>query len=77
MTQETASLEDLLPLAASKLVKPRPTTAASIPGMLGTFHDEWDALTLGTYTLRQQLHTVRAAPRSIHAMFAVGDEGRW
>jgi pre-mRNA-processing factor 19 len=32
VTQEEATLDDLLPLASNKLVKPRPSAAASIPG---------------------------------------------
>jgi pre-mRNA-processing factor 19 len=59
VTQEDLTLEDLLPLQNSKTVKPRTTAASSIPGLLGTFHDEWDAVMLETHTVRQQLHTVR------------------
>lgn len=51
--------DDLLPLATAKSIKPRSSTATSIPGMLGMFHDEWDALMLEHHTLRQSLHTVR------------------
>ncbi|WIA40690.1 hypothetical protein OEZ86_004386 [Tetradesmus obliquus] len=51
--------DDLLPLATNKTIKPRSSAATSIPGMLGTFHDEWDALMLEHHTLRQNLHTVR------------------
>jgi pre-mRNA-processing factor 19 len=51
--------EDLLPLNTSKTIKPRASTATSIPGLLGLFHDEWDALMLEHHTLRQNLHTVR------------------
>jgi len=59
VTQEETSLDDLLPLRTNKLVKPRPSTAASIPGLLGLLHDEWDACMLGTHQLRQSLHTTR------------------
>ena len=41
--------DDLLPLATSKTVKPRATPATSIPGLLGLFHDEWDALMLARH----------------------------
>jgi len=51
--------EDLLPLNTNKTIKPRSSTATSIPGLLGMFHDEWDALMLEHHTLRQNLHTVR------------------
>jgi pre-mRNA-processing factor 19 len=56
---ESLALDDLLPLKASKTAKPRPSPATSVPGLLGLFHDEWDALMLETHTLRQSLHTVR------------------
>jgi hypothetical protein len=59
VTGEALAVEDLLPLKANKAVKPRTAAAASIPGLLGLFHDEWDALMLETHTLRQNLHTVR------------------
>ena len=59
VTGETLGMDDLMPLKASKTVKPRPSPATSIPGLLGLFHDEWDTLMLETHTLRQSLHTVR------------------
>ena len=45
-------------MAANKCVKPRPMQATSIPGMLALFQNEWDALMLETYTLKQHLETV-------------------
>ncbi len=59
VTSEALSLDDLMPLKANKTVKPRPSPANSIPGLLGLFHDEWDALMLETHSLRQSLHSVR------------------
>lgn len=53
------SQDDLLSLNTNKTVKPRTAPQTSIPGMLGLFHDEWDALMLEHHTLRQNLHTVR------------------
>eukprot|EP00128_Syssomonas_multiformis_P018973 Colp12_sorted_trinity150504_noHs@27156 len=53
------SPEDLIKIKANPVVKPRPPTATSIPSMLKLFQDEWDALMLETYTLRQHLHTTR------------------
>jgi pre-mRNA-processing factor 19 len=52
------SQDELLPLNTSKTIKPRASAATSIPGLLGLFHDEWDALMLEHHTLRQNLHTV-------------------
>lgn len=55
VTNEPLSDEDLLPLKVNKALKPRVAPAASIPGLLGLFHNEWDALMLENHTLRQQL----------------------
>ncbi len=87
ITGEALALEELLPLKASKAAKPRTAPATSIPGLLGLFHDEWDALMLETHTLRQQLHTVRqelchalyqhdAATRVIARLMRERDEAR-
>jgi len=53
------TLEDLIPLKVNKVVKPRPPTATSIPSMLQLFQNEWDALMLETYSLKEQLDSVR------------------
>lgn len=73
--------------AASKIVKPRPTTATSIPGMLQLFQNEWDAVMLETYSLRKQLQKTReelstslyredAAQRVIARLLKERDEAR-
>lgn len=59
ITDQPLELSDLIPLKINKVVKPRPTTATSIPAMLSLFQSEWDALMLETYSLKQQLDTVR------------------
>lgn len=87
VTGEALGEDDLLDLNSSKTVKPRPSPATSIPGLLGMFHDEWDALMLETHTLRQSLHTVRqelshalymhdAATRVIARLVKERDEAR-
>jgi len=56
---EALAADDLIALKVNKTVKPRPVTATSIPSMLQLFQNEWDALMLETYTLKQHLETVR------------------
>lgn len=41
------------------MVKPRPPTLTSIPALLSTFQNEWDALILETFQLKQQLAETR------------------
>lgn len=36
-------------------MRPRPPTLTSIPALLATFQNEWDALALETYNLKEQL----------------------
>lgn len=52
-------MEDLIDLKSAKIVTPRPPTLTSIPSLLSTFQNEWDALALETFTLRQQLQQTR------------------
>lgn len=59
MTDEDLSPEDLVELKTSRIVRPRPPTLTSIPSLLSVFQNEWDALALETYTLRQQLTQTR------------------
>jgi len=59
VTGEELSADDLISIKANKVVKPRPVQATSIPGMLAMFQNEWDALMLETFTLKQHLETVR------------------
>jgi len=58
-THEPLSVEDLIPVKVNKIVKPKPATATSIPALLSTFQNEWDSVMLETYTLKQQLESVR------------------
>jgi len=60
ISQEALSLDDLLPIKVTKVTKPpRTATNTSIPGLLQTFQNEWDALMLETFNLKQQLDSVR------------------
>jgi pre-mRNA-processing factor 19 len=59
VTGEPLSIEDLLPLKATHTARPRPITATSIPGLLSHFQNEWDAVMLETFTLKQHLDSTR------------------
>ena len=59
MTGEDLTPEDLIDLKSSTTVRPRPPTLTSIPSLLSVFQNEWDALALETYTLRQHLTQTR------------------
>lgn len=59
MTGEDLTVDDLIELKSSRTVRPRPPTLTSIPSLLSTFQNEWDALALETYTLKQQLAQTR------------------
>ncbi|KAM3084538.1 hypothetical protein ACMFMG_001359 [Clarireedia jacksonii] len=56
---EDLEITDLIDLKSAKIVTPRPPTLTSIPSLLSTFQNEWDALALETFTLRNQLHQTR------------------
>lgn len=53
------TVDDLVDLKSARVVRPRPPTLTSIPSLLGVFQEEWDALALETYTLRQTLAQTR------------------
>lgn len=59
MNGEDLSIEDLVDLKQARVVKPRPPTLTSIPALLSTFQNEWDALILETFQLKQQLAETR------------------
>ncbi|KAF7552721.1 hypothetical protein G7Z17_g4106 [Cylindrodendrum hubeiense] len=56
---EGLTSDDLLPIHSSRIVRPRPPTLTSIPALLATFQNEWDALALETYNLKEQLARTR------------------
>ena len=59
VTNEELSVDDLVELKSAQVVRPRPPTLTSIPSLLSVFQNEWDALALETYTLKQQLVQTR------------------
>ena len=59
MTNEELTTDDLVDLKSARIVRPRPPTLTSIPSLLSVFQNEWDALALETYTLRQHLIQTR------------------
>lgn len=56
---EELSTDDLVELKNARAVRPRPPALTSIPALLSTFQNEWDALALESYTLKQQLSQTR------------------
>ncbi|CAL3966583.1 unnamed protein product [Diplocarpon coronariae] len=56
---EDLEVEDLIDLKSAKIVTPRPPTLTSVPSLLSTFQNEWDALALESFTLRKQLQQTR------------------
>merc|ERR1719228_1316147 len=53
-------MSDLVDLQLmNKAVKPRPASATSTPSLLQLFQNEWDALMMETYKLKQHVETVR------------------
>jgi pre-mRNA-processing factor 19 len=59
VTGEELSLDDLVELKSSRIVRPRPPTQTSVPALLATFQNEWDAIALETYELKKQLAQTR------------------
>ncbi|VDP92027.1 unnamed protein product [Echinostoma caproni] len=57
--QQPLAPEELIELKTSSFVRPKPPSATSIPAILKTLQDEWDAVMLQSFTLRQQLQTAR------------------
>ena len=66
MTKTPMTLEDLMPIKANKAVKPKPAAATSVPGMLATFHNEWDALMLETNEAGSDYGSTHQPPPPTH-----------
>lgn len=59
INQKELSEEQLIDIQVPHVVRPKPPSATSIPALLKSLQDEWDATVLNCFTLRQQLSTVR------------------
>ncbi len=59
VTGDELSTDELIEVKTQRVVRPRPPTLTSIPSLLSVFQEEWDALALETYTLRQTLAQTR------------------
>src|SRR5271170_4529029 len=59
VTNEELTTDDLVDLKSARIVRPRPPKLTSIPSLLTVFQNEWDALALETYALKQQLVQTR------------------
>lgn len=55
ITGEILAVDDLIALKSARAVKPRPPTLTSIPSLLSVFQNEWDAVALETFQLKQNL----------------------
>jgi pre-mRNA-processing factor 19 len=59
ITDEPLEKDDLVVVSTGNTIKPRPTPATSIPGLLSLLQNEWDATVLEAHQLRQALHAAR------------------
>nr|VZH89341.1 unnamed protein product [Spirometra erinaceieuropaei] len=59
INQQPLSPEELIEVKTAPFVRPKPPSATSIPAILKALQDEWDAVMLHSFTLRQQLQTAR------------------
>merc|ERR1712071_675038 len=53
------TIEQLVEIKTPPIVKPKVPSATSIPAVLKSLQDEWDAVMLNSFPLRQQLQTAR------------------
>ncbi|KAF7668004.1 hypothetical protein LDENG_00036830 [Lucifuga dentata] len=59
MNGQPLSEEQLIDIKVSHPIRPKAPSATSIPAILKSLQDEWDAVMLHSFTLKQQLQTTR------------------
>uniref|UniRef100_A0A6I8SAE4 Pre-mRNA-processing factor 19 n=1 Tax=Xenopus tropicalis TaxID=8364 RepID=A0A6I8SAE4_XENTR len=59
VTNQPLSEDQLIDIKVAHPIRPKPPSATSIPAILKSLQDEWDAVMLHSFTLRQQLQTTR------------------
>uniref|UniRef100_A0AAX7TWR8 Pre-mRNA-processing factor 19 n=1 Tax=Astatotilapia calliptera TaxID=8154 RepID=A0AAX7TWR8_ASTCA len=59
MNGQPLSEEQLVDIKVAHPIRPKAPSATSIPAILKSLQDEWDAVMLHSFTLRQQLQTTR------------------
>lgn len=59
VSKEPLTIDQCIEIKASSIVKPKPPNATSIPALLKSLQDEYDAIALTTYSLKKNLQTTR------------------
>ena len=59
VTNEELTIDDLVEVKTARAVAPRPPTLTSIPSLLSTLQKEWDALSIETFKIKQELVQTR------------------
>lgn len=60
ITGADMTAEDLITVKSSRTVPPRDITATSVPGIMSLLQKEWDATMLESFTLKQNIQTLRS-----------------
>lgn len=59
ITHQPLSNSDLIAIQTNTPIKPRPLNTTGVPQLITIMQNEWDALMLETFSLKQHLETVR------------------